>query len=68
VQIFTPLPSTYSSLMYFTGIDPFTGRKIFQDKLQNNPISKYRISVNEGYYLVNVITPDNTYHQKVYLK
>ncbi len=45
-----------------------TGRKIFQDKLQNNPISKYRISVNEGYYLVNVITPDNTYHQKVYLK
>ena len=45
-----------------------TGRKIFQDKLQNNLINKYRISVNEGYYLVNVITPDNTYHQKVYLK
>jgi hypothetical protein len=32
VQIFTPLPSTYSSLMYFTGIDPFTGRKIFVEK------------------------------------
>jgi hypothetical protein len=27
VQIFTPLPSTYSSLMYFTEVDPFTGRK-----------------------------------------
>ncbi|MCX5845701.1 MAG: YgiQ family radical SAM protein [Deltaproteobacteria bacterium] len=32
IQIFTPLPSTYSGLMYFTGIDPFTGRKIFVEK------------------------------------
>jgi radical SAM superfamily enzyme YgiQ (UPF0313 family) len=32
VQIFTPLPSTYSSLMYFTEIDPFTGKKIFVEK------------------------------------
>ena len=32
MQIFTPLPSTYSGLMYFTGIDPFTGRKIFVEK------------------------------------
>ncbi len=32
VQIFTPLPSTYSSLMYFTEIDPATGRKIFVEK------------------------------------
>jgi uncharacterized radical SAM protein YgiQ len=32
VQIFTPLPSTYSSLMYFTEIDPFSGRKIFVEK------------------------------------
>jgi uncharacterized radical SAM protein YgiQ len=32
VQIFTPLPSTYSSLMYFTEIDPTTGRKIFVEK------------------------------------
>lgn len=32
VQIFTPLPSTYSALMYWTGIDPFTGRKIFAEK------------------------------------
>jgi hypothetical protein len=45
-----------------------TGRKIFQDELQNNPVNKYRINANEGYYLVKVITPDNTYHQKVYLK
>jgi len=32
VQIFTPLPSTYSALMYWTGIDPFTDKKIFVEK------------------------------------
>ena len=32
IQIFTPLPSTYSSLMYFTGVDHFTGKKIFVEK------------------------------------
>jgi len=32
IQIFTPLPCTYSALMYFTGIDPATGRKIFVEK------------------------------------
>ena len=28
VQIYTPLPSTYSSLMYYTGLDPFTLNKL----------------------------------------
>ena len=32
LQIFTPLPSTYSALMYWTGVDPFTGKKIFVEK------------------------------------
>ena len=32
VQVFTPTPSTYSSLMYYTGIDPFSGKKIFVEK------------------------------------
>lgn len=32
VQIFTPTPSTYASLMYYTEKDPFTGRKIFVEK------------------------------------
>ncbi|NIV30093.1 MAG: DUF3362 domain-containing protein [Anaerolineae bacterium] len=32
VQIFTPTPSTYSSLMYYTETDPFTGRKLFVEK------------------------------------
>ncbi len=29
VQIFIPAPSTYSALMYHTGLNPFTGEKIF---------------------------------------
>jgi len=32
VQIFTPLPSTYSALMYCTGIDPFTGKELFVER------------------------------------
>ena len=32
VQIFTPTPSTYSSLMYYTEIDPFTNERLFVEK------------------------------------
>ncbi len=32
VQIFTPLPSTYSALMYTTGKDPFTNDPVFVEK------------------------------------
>jgi uncharacterized radical SAM protein YgiQ len=32
VQIFTPTPSTYSSLMYYTEMDPFTRAPIFVEK------------------------------------
>ena len=32
VQIFTPTPSTYASLMYYTETDPFTGQKLFVEK------------------------------------
>jgi len=32
VQLFTPLPSTYSALMYYTERDPFTGEKLFVEK------------------------------------
>jgi radical SAM superfamily enzyme YgiQ (UPF0313 family) len=32
VQIFTPTPSTWSSVMYYTGINPFTGKKLFVEK------------------------------------
>ena len=32
VQLFTPLPSTYSALMYHTEMDPFTRKPIFVEK------------------------------------
>ncbi|MCA1794171.1 MAG: YgiQ family radical SAM protein [Desulfobacteraceae bacterium] len=39
VQIFTPTPSTYSTLMYYTGQDPFTGKPLFVEK---DPAKKQR--------------------------
>jgi uncharacterized radical SAM protein YgiQ len=32
VQIFTPLPSTWSALLYWTGVDPATGKRIYVEK------------------------------------
>jgi uncharacterized radical SAM protein YgiQ len=32
VQVFTPTPSTYSTLMYYTGLNPFTGEKVFVER------------------------------------
>jgi ABC-type transporter MlaC component len=37
VQVFTPTPSTYASVMYYTEMDPFTGEKLFVEK---NPAAK----------------------------
>jgi uncharacterized radical SAM protein YgiQ len=39
VQIFCPAPSTWSAVMYYTGIDPFTGKQLFVEK---NPLNKER--------------------------
>lgn len=39
VQVFTPTPSTYASVMYYTEKDPFTGEKLFVEK---NPAGKNR--------------------------
>lgn len=41
VQIFTPTPSTYSTLMYHTGLDPFSNQAIFVEK-QNSGKSKQK--------------------------
>ena len=40
VQIFTPTPSTYSSLMYYTEKDPFTGEKIFVEKSETGKMQQ----------------------------
>lgn len=47
VQIFTPTPSTYSSLMYYTGIDPFTGEKLFVEKESGRKERQKRIVVEK---------------------
>jgi len=43
VQVFTPTPSTYSSLMYYTGLNPFTGEKIFVEKSARGRENQKRI-------------------------
>ncbi len=45
VQVFTPTPSTYSTLMYYTEIDPFTGKKLFVEKDINKTTAQKNIAV-----------------------
>ena len=45
VQIFTPTPSTYSSLMYFLEINPDTGEKLFVEKNLRNKEKQKEIIV-----------------------
>jgi len=47
VQIFTPTPSTYSSLMYYTEKDPFTGEKMFVEKETGRKERQKRVLVDE---------------------
>jgi radical SAM superfamily enzyme YgiQ (UPF0313 family) len=46
VQIFTPLPSTYSALMYYTGLDPWTGTSLFVDQDLTKKQQQKRILVS----------------------
>jgi uncharacterized radical SAM protein YgiQ len=47
IQVFTPTPSTYSSLMYHTGMDPFTGEQLFVEKDPGRKERQKRIVVQE---------------------
>lgn len=47
VQIFTPTPSTYASLMYYTEMDPFTRQPIFVEKDPHRKELQKRIVVEE---------------------
>ncbi|MCX6246897.1 MAG: hypothetical protein NTW10_04115 [Bacteroidetes bacterium] len=44
------------------------GRKVFEANLRDMNLNKFLPGVNEGYYMVRVVTPENLYSQKVYLK
>jgi uncharacterized radical SAM protein YgiQ len=48
VQVFTPTPSTYSTLMYYTETDPFTGRPIFVEKDLQRKARQKTIITGEG--------------------
>jgi len=44
------------------------GRPVFRDRLQNLPLNRFRVGVQTGYYLVRVITEENTCIRKIFLK
>ncbi|BDU49608.1 UPF0313 protein [Haliovirga abyssi] len=48
VQIFTPTPMTYSTLMYYTEMNPFTGEKLFVEKDMNKKRKQKDIVVQKG--------------------
>ena len=56
VQIFTPTPSTYSALMYYSGIDPFSGEEIFverdikgKDRQKQAVVSSFHRGLRQSY-------------------
>jgi hypothetical protein len=44
------------------------GRPVFRDRLQNIPLNRFRTGVQTGYYVARVITDENTYTRKIFLK
>lgn len=46
VQIFIPAPSTYSAVMYYTGINPFDGKDIFVEKKIKNKEKQKKLITN----------------------
>ncbi len=48
VQIFTPTPSTYSTLMYYTELDPFTRQPLYVEKEPARVNRQKQIVVTKG--------------------
>ena len=47
VQIFTPTPSTYSTLMYYSELNPFTNEKIFIEKSYKGKVKQKEMILGE---------------------
>ncbi|MBI5476121.1 MAG: YgiQ family radical SAM protein [Ignavibacteriales bacterium] len=47
VQIFTPTPSTYSTLMYYTEMNPWTGEQLFVEKNLGEKNKRKKIITNK---------------------
>lgn len=61
VQIFTPTPSTYSTLMYWTEIDPSTGQKMFVEKTSSRKEEQKRIVTEKS---VSAVKRGRTFNRK----
>jgi uncharacterized radical SAM protein YgiQ len=48
VQVFTPTPSTYSTLIYWTGRDPFTGKDCFVERSERGREDQKAILAGRG--------------------
>lgn len=49
VQVFIPTPSTYSTLMYYTEMDPWSRKKIFVEKDQGRKQKQKDVVIQKGY-------------------
>jgi radical SAM superfamily enzyme YgiQ (UPF0313 family) len=49
IQVFTPTPSTYSTLMYWTEEDPFTQKTCFVEKNIDRKNRQKRTLLDSGY-------------------
>ncbi len=49
-QVFTPTPSTYSAVMYYTQLDPVTRKKIFVEKDIKRKEKQKEIVIDKKYY------------------
>ncbi|MBE7414456.1 MAG: YgiQ family radical SAM protein [Deltaproteobacteria bacterium] len=49
VQVFTPTPSTYSTLMYWTGRDPFTGEPCFVERTGKGREEQKAVLFGQGF-------------------
>ena len=58
VQVFTPTPSTYASLMYYTEMDPFTGQPLFVEKTLTRKTAQKMILVKPVFTRKGKTTPD----------
>ena len=65
VQIFTPTPSTYSSLMYYTERNPFTGEKIFVEKTIKGREKQKQIVTEKPHHFNKVKPPKEFAGRKV---
>jgi radical SAM superfamily enzyme YgiQ (UPF0313 family) len=49
-QVFTPTPSTYSAVMYYTELDPVTRKKIFVEKDTKRKEKQKEIVIKKDFY------------------